>query len=361
MLKCVVVDDDPISRTNLKVLCQRHAQVELLEEFESAEAAKSYLSGNKETIDLLFLDMEMPGMSGLELLEQLKLTAQVIFVTAHTDYAVDAFEHKATDFLKKPCTLPRFEQAIQKALEVYAARNRSDTNMDAVFDSIQSLAHEKRNMLRLLAHDLRNPLFALQLKAANLKASDPESQTARDIESAVLRIGHLTNSILQFEDEALDKVQNLMQIFELNPIIIQVKKHLDILAKEKNIQLSLAGLEKPVAIAGEPNLTEHLLENLLSNALKYAPEHSTVAVQITETLDFYIARIIDHGPGIPPEKMEQIFTYNKPKIAALNSGIGIGLSLCKKFAELMDMDLSIEKSDHTGTVMQLKMRKNAKK
>ena len=118
MIKSLIIDDDSMARIAMKRLCKKNEHLELAGECDSAESALDFLSGEKTAIDLLFLDVEMPGISGIELLEKLPVVPMVIFTTSKADYAFDAFEYGAVDFLKKPITQPRFEQAVMKVLSI---------------------------------------------------------------------------------------------------------------------------------------------------------------------------------------------------------------------------------------------------
>ncbi len=117
-IKCLIVDDDTMARTALQRLCTKQDQLEVIGDCESAEAALEFFKNPENEVDLVFLDMEMPGISGRELLDLLPVTPMVIFTTSKTDYAYDAFEYGAIDFLKKPISQPRFEQAVQKVLNL---------------------------------------------------------------------------------------------------------------------------------------------------------------------------------------------------------------------------------------------------
>ena len=115
MISCIIVDDDPMACMALKRLCTQHAGLDLLHVFQNAGEARQHLL--KNPVDLIFLDVEMPEMTGLELLAALPQKPRVIFTTAKTDYAFEAFEVQAVDYLKKPIFVQRFEEAIQKVLD----------------------------------------------------------------------------------------------------------------------------------------------------------------------------------------------------------------------------------------------------
>ncbi|WP_310555434.1 LytTR family DNA-binding domain-containing protein [Flavobacterium sp.] len=122
-LNCIVVDDSSIQRILVTKLVDAHPNLLLVNEFSNAIETKNCLSTKK--IDLLFLDIEMPIISGFNLLDGLKEKPQIIFITAKAEYAVKAFDYDATDYLQKPITKERFNAAIKRAMDMYQLRRDS--------------------------------------------------------------------------------------------------------------------------------------------------------------------------------------------------------------------------------------------
>jgi DNA-binding LytR/AlgR family response regulator len=119
-MKCIIVDDNKMARMAMKQLVGQVRDLELVEECEDAMEAYNLI--NKNSIDLIFLDIEMPGMTGLELTKNLgNKSPLIIFTTAKTDYAVEAFELNVVDYLVKPIAPGRFLQAVERALETIAS------------------------------------------------------------------------------------------------------------------------------------------------------------------------------------------------------------------------------------------------
>lgn len=135
-LNCIVVDDDLMARKSLERLCEKNEHVELVGVFENGQLALDFLSAN-ENVDLMFLDVEMPELSGIEVLEKLTVLPMVVFITAKTEYAYEAFEFSALDYMRKPITMPRFEQSVLKAVETMQKREafREESNEVYVRDS----------------------------------------------------------------------------------------------------------------------------------------------------------------------------------------------------------------------------------
>lgn len=112
---CLIVDDEPIAREIIENYCMHFPRLKVIASVDNAIAAKTILQ--KEPIDLLFLDINMPVLDGISLLKTLKTQPQVIFTTAYKEYAVDAFNLSACDYLLKPFSLDRFIIAVDKVLE----------------------------------------------------------------------------------------------------------------------------------------------------------------------------------------------------------------------------------------------------
>lgn len=111
-MKALIVEDSRLARVELKNLLQTHPQIQLVGEAENSRDALSIIA--KERPELLFLDINMPGKNGFELLEELDYDPKIIFITAYTEYALRAFEFSTVDYLIKPISADRLKIAIDK-------------------------------------------------------------------------------------------------------------------------------------------------------------------------------------------------------------------------------------------------------
>ena len=134
-MKCIIVDDEPIARLGIKKLLERVPLLELSGSFENAEAAESFMEDNP--VDLIFLDIQMPGITGIEFAQKIPKTTLVIFTTAYAEFALDSYEVDAIDYLVKPIKPERFEKAVEKAGSYY--------------DMLHS--EERRNQVEQVEHD----------------------------------------------------------------------------------------------------------------------------------------------------------------------------------------------------------------
>ena len=114
-LKCMIVDDEPIARDILKKYISATPELVLVK--SCMNATEAYEGLHQHEVDLVFLDIQMPVITGVEFLRSLRNPPLIIFTTAYQDYAVQGFELNSVDYLLKPITYDRFYQAIQKAKE----------------------------------------------------------------------------------------------------------------------------------------------------------------------------------------------------------------------------------------------------
>lgn len=115
MLNCIVVDDDEMSRKVVVHFIEKTNFLQLTKEFDNGLDATRYL--DEEHVDIIFLDVQMPEMSGMDFINALEKDIDVILITSEQKYAVEAFEKKVTDYLVKPIEYSRFIQAAEKALK----------------------------------------------------------------------------------------------------------------------------------------------------------------------------------------------------------------------------------------------------
>jgi len=127
---CIIIEDEPLALEKTRDFVTKVPFLQLSATFDNALTGLNYLNNNK--VDLLFLDINMDELSGVELLESSKISSQVIITTAYPEYALKGYELKITDYLLKPFTFNRFLQAVNKAQENIAHRI-SEPQPDFIF------------------------------------------------------------------------------------------------------------------------------------------------------------------------------------------------------------------------------------
>ncbi len=131
MISCVAIDDEPMALDIIKLYCTQSGLVDLKAVFREPLKAVSYL--NQVKVDLIFLDINMPEISGMQLLKMLSSKPTVIFTTAYSHYAVESYDLNAVDYLLKPITLERFLEALNKVVRAIASQNSIDDDKTTIY------------------------------------------------------------------------------------------------------------------------------------------------------------------------------------------------------------------------------------
>ena len=128
MIRAIAIDDEPLALELISRFCSKHAAIQLEKTFTKPSVALAYLQ--KFPIDLVFLDIQMPSITGLELSKNLPENVSVIFTTAYSEYAIDAYELNAIDYLLKPFEESRFIKAVDKAVAYFRLKNQNENPAD---------------------------------------------------------------------------------------------------------------------------------------------------------------------------------------------------------------------------------------
>ncbi len=131
MIKCIAIDDEPLALQVIQEYCQRISFLSLEKVFTNTDEAKEYLKNNK--IDILFLDIQMPDINGLQFYKSLPTKPIVVFTTAYKDYAVEGFSVDAIDYLLKPFEYDRFLKACYKAKEYVEFLSSQELQLNSLF------------------------------------------------------------------------------------------------------------------------------------------------------------------------------------------------------------------------------------
>ena len=144
MLKCLIVDDDKMSRTSLSHLCAKDKNIELVATCENVKDALDVLT--EQPVDLIFLDIEMPEASGFDLLEATVVMPHVVIISSKKEYAFDAFQYQVSDYLQKPVSWIRFKQAVEKI--------RSENSRESRTDSKSVFVKSEGKLIQLKVYDI---------------------------------------------------------------------------------------------------------------------------------------------------------------------------------------------------------------
>jgi DNA-binding LytR/AlgR family response regulator len=151
-MKCIIVDDEPLARTGIQLLLEEYPDLKVVGSFNQAASALAYLMLNP--VDLIFLDVRMPGMNGLEFARSIGKNTMIIFVTAFSEYALDSYQVDAIDYLVKPIQAERFHQAVRKALDYTVLLEQASQNTSLEFSSDYVMVRADRQFIKIKHNDI---------------------------------------------------------------------------------------------------------------------------------------------------------------------------------------------------------------
>lgn len=188
-MTCIIIDDEPLAREELAYLIREVSGLQVLDCFSNVNQARLFLEANK--VDILFLDIEMPGMNGLQFAEQIEKNTLVIFTTAYPQYALKSYELDAIDYLVKPIENARLEKAITKAEAYHGLLKKSKPNNTVISYSEEFLLVRSERQYRkvfikdilfieglkdyVVIHEVSSEkiITAMNLKSIHQKLPDP--------------------------------------------------------------------------------------------------------------------------------------------------------------------------------------------
>lgn len=327
----LVVDDEAIIRD----LCSR-----ALNEYQIIQAENGYEALrilDDRTVDLVLVDVMMPGMSGLELLQQIKERdpAQLVMImTGYTDKDIilRALKAHADDFIQKPINLLQLRTSIGQALERKALRRE--------LLQLKQLDRIKSDFLGLISHKLRTPttsisLFIQNLASGTFDVEDPGFASALEaIREESEYLAYLIQDLLYYSDFILQDNPSKASREDLKEIVFAVvaEKRAAIEQKGLSLQSSLAG-NWPVVIVDRRRIA-FALNAIFDNAIKFTPAGGEIRLSGEIAEHELVLNIQDNGPGIPAEEIAKVFEkfYQiDPHHTGQIRGFGLGLFYARQF------------------------------
>jgi len=344
--RILVVDD--ITK-NLQVVgtMLRQAGYEIMLTTSGAQALERVLA---QPPDLILLDLMMPEMDGVDVCQRLKLDSAtrqipIIFLTASNEmeHLVKAFEAGAVDYVTKPFNPPELLARVRTHIELKLARER-----------LREMNEEKNEFMGIVAHDLRNPLGAIKGYAELIGEDSEAVRPAPAAELELLRNGlkESAGRIQNAAERMVEMVQNLLDTnriergemklnlapTDLCRVLATVVETQRPRAAAKQQRIHLQSESVPVTVAVDPNVMVQVLENLVSNAMKYSPPGKNIFVRLKRDAGPARCEVQDEGPGLSAEDQKKLFGKFARLSAKPTGGehsTGLGLSIVKKMVEAM--------------------------
>ena len=315
--------------------------------------------------DAVIVDLKMPGTSGFEVLENLRLfdpriMAIVITGYATVDSAVEAMKKGAYDFLPKPFSPEELRVIIARAVE----HRRLALEAEALRREKKLL---EENVITMVSHQLRSPLVAIQQYFEVILsglAGDVEEKPKEMIGKARERLDALLQLINDWLDLArIDKGKIVGKLgpVDLRSLLEKLIEFLNPVAQEYGVSLVWAGSTGPTAEAfGDKEMLEQVFSNLLSNAIKYNKLQGRVNISLREDPDCLVVEIQDTGIGISQEQLplifDQFFQISRGQTKTMK-GSGLGLSIAKKIVEAHNGQIDVTSTPGEGSTFTVRLPK----
>lgn len=367
----LVVDDDPQNRALLTAfLTPAHAVM------QAPGGLEALALFERQRVDLVLLDLVMPGLDGLEVCRRLKKLAAdryvpVILLTGHADqeHRNAALEAGADDFLGKPFDRRELLLRVRAFLRLHdqdAQIRAQDEQLRAQLQDLQQLQGLKDELFSLIVHDVRNPLTGVIGFVDLLRGLLPESETRlrkyadKALEGA-RKVEEVLGSVL--EVQRLESGEWVLQraSTQLRGLIEDAIESISGAASANGIHLVLESTCDP-ALSLDRALVRRSIENLLANAVKYSPRGTAVDVSLREEPDTIEVVVADRGPGIPePLKgvLFQKFGSVEAHSGRARRGHGLGLHLVKLVASAHGGSVSARDRSGGGSDFVLRLPRRA--
>ncbi|PIQ27032.1 hybrid sensor histidine kinase/response regulator [bacterium (Candidatus Blackallbacteria) CG17_big_fil_post_rev_8_21_14_2_50_48_46] len=317
--------------------------------------------------DLILCDIMMPEMDGYEVARQLKVNPEtqeipLIFLTARTESEdiLKGFAAGGVDYVTKPFNTAELIARVKTHLELKQARDTIAENAR----HLAALNQEKDQILNIAAHDLKNPLASILLMAEMVQIREghlaPEKilDYANNIYQDANRMLLIITNLLDVNKIESGRIQPQWQNWPLHEIFTRLRREYQPLADQKEILLMLSEPAQELNVKTDPLLLFQLLDNLISNALKFSSAGKQVWLRLKEEPESLLLEIEDQGPGFSPEDQTQMF-QKFARLSAQPTGgensTGLGLAIVQRLAQMLDIDLVYTTEQGKGTCFALKV------
>jgi two-component system sensor histidine kinase/response regulator len=311
--------------------------------------------------DLVFVDLKMPGMPGMEVLEKINTLDSTIVTVVITGYAtvgsaVDAMKKGAYDFLPKPFTPEEFRLITRRSLE----------RRKLILETI-TLRREKE-MLRehfahIVSHELKAPLGAVQqnLFALEFELSDVlnegQKEKVKRLETRIEDMLNLINSWLRVISVDINKLKETFLQISVTTPISKALESVEALTARKNVEIVTSISDMLSPIQGDGLSLSEAFVNILGNAIKYSHDGSKIFLQAEQGKNEILISVKDMGIGISPEDLPHIFEgfYRGKDVQKTAPGHGIGLAVTRQIIEAHDGSISVESELGKGSTFVIRL------
>jgi signal transduction histidine kinase len=339
----LVIEDNAAIRKILEAMLAHAGYTVMLA--DNGQAGLDILAVSE--VDLILLDIMMPGMNGFDVLKQLRkehsmVNLPVIMVTALTEqeHVLKALNLGANDYLSKP-------------VNFRVALARINTHI-----ALKNLAQQNRDFVSITSHDLKKNLAVIQDVAEVLTDNLREKKADRDvlemlglITASTKTMKHITEDFLELRVVEEGKLRLFKSEFNINDLIDKVLSRNNQQAVKKSIGLMTELSDGVSVINADSERLEQVLENLIGNAIKFSQADTCVRICSMLEGDCVRVEVVDEGPGFSEDELEIVFDKfapisNRPTGGEVSTGLG--LTICKQFIGLHNGEIGVRNNPTSG-------------
>ncbi len=317
-----------------------------------------------EPPDLILLDINMPEMDGFEVCRRLKEDKRlkevpVIFISAltETEEKVKAFQLGGVDYVTKPIQLEEVDARVRTHLEL----RRRKHELQLSYERLQEMERLRDNLTHMIIHDMRTPLtiIGMALEFADQSIGSSDRKMVELIRTAREGAASLNGMISQLLDVSrFEAGQMPLEKTEENLAAV-VGRILDSMATLTGGHRVRFDAPEPVSVLIDANIIGRVIQNLVTNALKFAPPSGEIRISVRCERDCARVSVQDDGPGIAPEYHQRIFEkFGQAGNAARKLGTGLGLTFCKLAVEAHGGRIGVESEIGKGSTFWFTLPRN---
>jgi len=341
----LIVDDEMGPRESLKMILNPYYTVHV------ADRGAQAIEMLKEIpVDLVTVDLKMPGLTGINVLEKVKehdpdIEAIIITGYGSLDTAIEGLRLGAFDYISKPFDVNHILSLVRRGLERRNAKAR--------------LRQVKSDFLSNVSHELRTPLSVvvgfvyLLLNQVIGKLSEEQQKILETVYRNSEELLELIDNVLWMTSLNVGDSSATIEQFNAHDIVNETVKRYDKGIREKGLTVNVEIADSGVAIVSDRSKVERVFQNVFNNAVKFTREGSvTVRVQPSSDRRSVVFEVVDTGTGIEENKIDSIFEpFHQADNSSVRSfsGLGLGLTVARRMAEIIGGKLEITSRPNVGT------------
>lgn len=315
--------------------------------------------------DLILCDIMMPEMNGYEFCEKIQQSEvykdiPLIFLTAkaESEDIVKGFACGGVDYIIKPFAEAELLARVQTHLQLKQARDR----IAADAQRLEALNNEKDELLNIAAHDLKSPLAAIAMVADVISMRQGQIAADKNLEYASMIAGEsqrmlkIIGNLLDLNKIETGRIQPQWQIFDPLPVLQHWYQNHRPQAEAKQITLQADWPEASPEISSDQTLLLQVLDNLLSNALKFSPPGLQVYFKLQVLPEALQVQIADQGPGFSDadrQRMYQKFARLSARPTGKENSTGLGLAIVRELCQRLGITISLTSAPGEGACFEL--------